>query len=246
VSGGYHNHSTEDSATVSGGRENIASGASSTVGGGSSNEATGSVSTVAGGIGNVASGLAATIPGGSGNRAVGAYSFAVGQRANAQHDGSYVFTDAVDRELSSDKPNEMVVRMSGGYWFWSDAMNSTGVRIVPGANSWSNVSDRNAKENFVEIDKLGILEALRQMPVTRWNLKAQDPGLLHIGPMAQDFYKAFSLGEDEKLINTSDALGVSFAAIQGLCEVLEEKEARIQDLEARLQRLEELVSRDSQ
>ena len=37
-----------------------------------------------------------------------------------------------------------------------------------------------------------------------------------IGPMAQDFYKAFGLGLDNKHITTIDEGGVALAAIQGL------------------------------
>jgi len=55
-----------------------------------------------------------------------------------------------------------------------------------------------------------------------WNYKAQDPSIRHIGPMAQDFYGAFSYGEDNKYINTLDADGVALAAIQGLYEVVKE------------------------
>ena len=49
-----------------------------------------------------------------------------------------------------------------------------------------------------------------------WNLKSQDPAIRHIGPMAQDFYAAFNVGEDDKHINSVDADGVALAAIQGL------------------------------
>ena len=52
--------------------------------------------------------------------------------------------------------------------------------------------------------------------------------------MAQDFYAAFGVGEDDKHIATIDADGVALAAIQGLYRVVEEKDARIAGLEARL------------
>lgn len=70
--------------------------------------------------------------------------------------------------------------------------------------------------------------------------------------MAQDFYAAFGMGEDEQYIGTVDADGVALAAIQGLYQVVQEKDARISalqaqnadqekrlnDLEARLSKLE--------
>ncbi len=55
--------------------------------------------------------------------------------------------------------------------------------------------------------------------------KVEDETIQHIGPMAQDFYAAFGLGDSETAIGTLDADGVSLAAIQALYQ-------RSQDLEA--------------
>ena len=53
----------------------------------------------------------------------------------------------------------------------------------------------------------------------------------HIGPMAQDFHAAFGLnGADDKHISVVDEGGVALAAIQGLNQKLNEKDAEIQDL----------------
>ena len=41
-----------------------------------------------------------------------------------------------------------------------------------------------------------------------------------MGPMAQDFYRAFGLGDTDKAINSIDSSGVAFAAIQGLNQKL--------------------------
>jgi hypothetical protein len=66
--------------------------------------------------------------------------------------------------------------------------------------------------------------------------------------VAQDFHAAFNVGEDDQHIATVDADGVALAAIQGLNEVVKEKEARIAalekqnvSLESRLAVLEKLV-----
>jgi len=45
--------------------------------------------------------------------------------------------------------------------------------------------------------------------------------------MAQDFYAAFGVGEDDKHISTVDADGVALAAIQGLYQLVREKDAQI-------------------
>jgi hypothetical protein len=45
--------------------------------------------------------------------------------------------------------------------------------------------------------------------------RAQDPGVRHMGPMGQDFHRAFGLGESSRYIATVDADGV-LAAIKGV------------------------------
>jgi hypothetical protein len=105
-------------------------------------------------------------------------------------------------------------------------------------------SDRNAKENFADIQSREVLAKVAALPITTWNYK-QDATSRHLGPMAQDFYAAFGVGLDDKHIATVDADGVALAAIQGLNQKLEEKTSRIEDLEKRLEKLEQLLdSRD--
>ena len=60
--------------------------------------------------------------------------------------------------------------------------------------------------------------------------------------MAQDFFAAFQVGEDEKHITTIDAYGVALAAIQGLNQKLEDKDAEIGRLSQRLEKLERLIN----
>lgn len=52
--------------------------------------------------------------------------------------------------------------------------------------------------------------------------------------MAQDFYAAFNVGADDKHIAVVDEGGVALAAIQGLNQKVEEKDARIQAQESRI------------
>ena len=53
--------------------------------------------------------------------------------------------------------------------------------------------------------------------------------------MAQDFYAAFGVGEEERYISTVDADGVALAAIQGLYELLHEKDREMEDLRDQLE-----------
>ena len=115
------------------------------------------------------------------------------------------------------------------------------MQLAAGGNAWSATSDRNLKEDFKPVDSRAVLAKLVATPVTEWNLISQDPAIRHIGPMAQDFKAAFGVGEDDRHISTTDADGVAFAAIQGLHEVVKEKDARIAELEKRLGSLEDQV-----
>ena len=90
-------------------------------------------------------------------------------------------------------------------------------------------SDRNMKENFAPVQPREVLEKVVALPITRWNYKS-DAGAAHVGPMAQDFYAAFQVGPDDKHIAVVDEGGVALAAIQGLNQKLNEKDAEIQEL----------------
>jgi hypothetical protein len=60
--------------------------------------------------------------------------------------------------------------------------------------------------------------------------------------MAQDFYAAFGVGENDTTITTIDADGVALAAIQGLYAENQALKAQVDDLETRLTALEKAVS----
>ncbi len=240
VGGGAGNVAQGDQSTASGGLGNRATDRFSTVGGGEDNLAgkpsgdskDSSYATVAGGTHNTANGVAATIPGGSFNTASGDYSFAAGRRAriDSRDAGTFLFADSNDVEFNSAAPNEFAVRATGGVRFVTAidgaGTPSAGVRLAQGSGSWESLGDRNAKDNIAPVDPREILSGLMSIPVTAWNYRAQDPSIRHIGPMAQDFH-LFGFGEDDKHISTVDAEGVSLAAIQGLYEIVQEKDDRI-------------------
>jgi type VI secretion system secreted protein VgrG len=99
-------------------------------------------------------------------------------------------------------------------------------------------SDRAHKENLQPVDPQTVLDKVSQLPITRWNY-ITEPGVDHLGPMAQDFYGLFRLGADDKHITTVDEGGVTLAAIQALARQLKEKDAEIQALQRRLEKLEQ-------
>ena len=62
--------------------------------------------------------------------------------------------------------------------------------------------------------------------------------------MAQHFYAAFGVGDDEGRIGNIDADGVALAAIQGLNQLVEEKDAQIAALTERVSALESAPATD--
>jgi hypothetical protein len=145
----------------------------------------------------------------------------------------------------------LFVKTPGGTTFYSNEGQTSGVSLAAGGGSWANLSDRNAKENFTAIDAQEILQRVASLSLTSWNYKSQEKNIRHIGPMAQDFYAAFSMGEDDHHITTVDADGVALAAIQGLNEKMQQlkNELKLRDtenaeLKARLERLEKLVEKN--
>lgn len=93
------------------------------------------------------------------------------------------------------------------------------------------VSDRNVKRDIVPVDPQAVLDGLSRVPIATWSYKSDDPSVTHMGPMAQDFYGEFGLGNTDKAYSPIDAHGVAFAAIQALYDRVKEQDARLEKLE---------------
>ncbi len=140
------NRVTANYGTVGGGYANIASGYAATVGGGQANHATGTGATIGGG-GSAPPAARPPPAGGAGNTAGGDYSFAAGYRAKATHQGSFVWGDSTNADISSTADNQFVARASGGVTLYTNSTLTAGVSVAAGGGSWSSVSDRALKEN---------------------------------------------------------------------------------------------------
>jgi hypothetical protein len=244
VGGGINNTASSVSATVGGGTGNTASSILTTVSGGEVNTASGGLATVGGGSGNTASGGSATVPGGQSNTASGNFSFAAGRRAKAIHDGSFVWGDSTNADVSSTANNQFVARAVGGVTFFSSTDTTApapGVNLPAGASAWTTISDRHSKEHFAPVDGEALLVRLNTIPILTWNWRAQDSSIRHMGPMAQDFYTAFGLGQDDKHISTVDADGVALAALQALYRLSLEKDGQLRRQQAELQEQQALL-----
>jgi hypothetical protein len=248
VGGGYLNKAGWYDATVGGGHENIASSTDTTIAGGEYNEASDQFATVGGGLSNRASGRYSTIPGGCCNEASGFDSFAAGSFAIAKDLGSFVWSDGSwqggSTPVYSTGPHSFSAHAIGGFNFWTNQYApTTGCWIAPGGGSINCSSSRHVKKDFAPVDRDRLLRRLDRVPVTTWSYREEKGAVRHIGPMAQDFSRAFEVGENDTSIAMVDADGVSLAAIQGLYRQNRALRGRLEDQNRRLMALERAVAR---
>ncbi len=102
-------------------------------------------------------------------------------------------------------------------------------------------SDRNTKENIQPVDTQEILAKVVNLPITTWNYIADEKDTPHMGPMAQDFFQSFQLGDDDKTIAYMDKDGVALAAIQGLYKTVASKDQAITELTQSVQAQQEVI-----
>jgi len=181
------------------------------------------------------------------------YAVALGHRASANgHDGAFVAADqSTTDSLEASANNQFNTRYAGGYRLFTNATTTTGVSLNAGGSSWNVISDRNRKENFLAVDGEDLLFRLRSVPVTTWSYIDESRQVRHMGPMAQDWHRAFGFNDDDKTINSGDFDGVNLAAIKALeartAELraaqaqLAEKSRKVDELEARIARIEALL-----
>lgn len=175
--------------------------------------------------------------------------------------GSFVIGDMSKTTYdTSSVQNQMTMRFNGGYRLFTSSDISTGVYMINNDGSWRSTCDRNKKENFRPINGEQILNKIKDMPITEWNYKGNDPSVKYIGPVAQDFYAAFGLGGTDSLgISTLCMDGVNIAAIQALekrtadlnttqntlsktVDELQQANEKIAKMEERLAKLEQMIA----
>ena len=191
---------------------------------------------------NIASGSNSTVPGGYNNIASGASSFAAGSSAAAAENGMFVWADAQSFDFNpttfraaGQSANTFNVRATGigGVLFVTGVSPTTGaptsVCFAQNLSGWTCTSDRNVKRNLRPVDSASVLEKVVAMPVYHWQPKdGPNRDVEHLGPMAQDFMAAFRLGDNDKAIGFQDEEGVALAAIQGLHQLVQAKDEKIE------------------
>ena len=70
-----------------------------------------------------------------------------------------------------------------------------------------------------------VLEKLVSIPVEEWNYIHEEDAIKHYGPYAEDFQRAFGIGDGET-INYMDAIGVLVASVKALNDRIDYLEGR--------------------
>ncbi len=246
IAGGSDDSANGQYSAIAGGYNNLADsqGHYGFIGGGSDNIVNAYAGVVAGGVQNVA-GTYAMVPGGQSNNALGGFSFAGGRGANARigaagaaADGAFVWADSngglfsATSDFFAQANDEFAVRARGGVRLRTSGDLLTGCNLAAGSGTWACTSDRNAKEAIKPVSARDVLAKVVTLPMSTWRFKGTSD--THMGPMAQDFRAAFGLGQDERTITHVDGQGVALAAIQGLYQLLAERDRRLDALEGEL------------
>ena len=242
--GSWNNISYGPFSTIAGGQRNISFEKGTTISGGRANRIVGEYCTVSGGWSNKVDGYSyySTIPGGLENRIYASnYGFAAGRYAKIWHNGCFAWADSNSSHVNTTAENQFIARASGGFVFMT-AVNgtTTGAQLPAGSGSWSSLSDKNSKENFKELNGREVLDKISAMPICTWNYKTQDDKIRHAGPMAQDFYAAFGLGEDERRLSNVDVDGIALAAIK---ELKLQKDTEINELKEKIKILTQRIDK---
>ena len=227
--------------TISGGVGNSVYGSRGTIAGGQQNLVLGAFSSIGGGARNKSDGGYSTVPGGSDNSATGNNSFAAGRNARATDDNSFVY-GARSTVTNSAGPGSFLVSVPGNIVFY--ATNTAGIGCTLSLAGWVCTSDRATKQGIRDLNVRDVLKRVVNLAVPSWEFIGATDNR-HIGPMAQDFKKAFGLGDTDKAISAMDMGGVALAAIQGLNQkvtaqgsVIRAKDSEIAKLKARLAAIE--------
>ncbi len=217
VLNGNNNSVSAEYGVIGSGLNNTVSGEGGYIASGGYNTVSGEGAVIVGGFNSTAAGTFATIPGGYVNSAGGTYSFAAGARASAANTGTFVWSDGSDGDaiLTSSRAYQFLARAAGGFTLWTNAASTVGATLAPGSGTWASASDRNLKTDVAHVDDDAVLEKVAALPISRWSYKSER-GVSHVGPMAQDFYAAFKVGQDDKHITSIDEDGVALAAIKAL------------------------------
>lgn len=178
------------------------------------------------------------------------HAFAFGKFAsNNGFQGTFIWSDG-SAQASADTfrntaNNEFAARATGGFRLRTNLLGTTGCNLPAGSGVFNCTSSRSTKENFLAVNGSEVLSQLKGIEVSSWNYISEGQKVRHMGPMAEDFFKAFQLGTGNTSIGLQDLTGVSLAAIKELDQrtnELRHKTAEVEQLREQVNQLRQVNS----
>jgi hypothetical protein len=158
--------------------------------------------------------------------------------------GTFIWSDGSAQQTAdtfrNTANNEFAARATGGFRFRTNLGGTTGCNLPAGSGVFNCTSSRTTKENFLNVKGDDVLSRIRNLSVSTWNYIDEGRQVRHMGPMAEDFYKAFGLGTNNVSIGVQDLAGVSLAAVKALdarTAELQRKTAEVTTLRAEVDNL---------
>ncbi len=191
----------------------------------------------------------------------------IGSTISATHSGNFIFGDGSAGGISTSATDGFTAKCSGGAIFWSDAGLTTGVSLAAGGASWAPISDKNKKENLVELSYTDILNRVENLPIYSYNFIGNPVQQKCMGPVAQDWHgpNGFPLdpiveevedpenegetitvqreAKDKLSIEIMDMLGVCLASIKALVDKNNQLQAQVVSLQSQNQLFESRLSK---
>lgn len=159
-------------------------------------------------------------------RTITRYGLTLGGRGEILHTGGNGLIigtlEADDIVMGTNNTNRLQINGSTG------AVTVSGNLTVNG--TFSNPSSRELKEGFEPVDPRTVLDRFAQLSIQEWSYKSDARKLRHVGPTVEDFQTAFGLGTEGQYIFPMDVQGVTMTAVQGLYQLVQEKDAKIAEL----------------
>lgn len=168
------------------------------------------------------------------------YSVALGYRATTCSSGSlasstcanprtgaFVWGDeSTTGYLNAQANNEFRIRAAGGIRLRTSAnanaapgvSGNTGCDLPSGSGTFSCASSRTIKTAFEAIDTQTLLAGIRALPLSTWAYIEDHTGTRHLGPVAEDFFAQFGLGEGPSSIGAQDLASLGLVGVQALAE----------------------------
>jgi hypothetical protein len=149
--------------------------------------------------------------------------------------GTFIWSDGSAQQSAdtfrNTANNEFAARATGGFRFRTNLGGTTGCNLPAGSGVFNCTSSRTAKTNFATVSGVDVLAKVRSLPISTWNYIGEGAGVRHLGPMAEDFYAAFGLGEGDKSIGMQDLASVSLAGVKALEERTAELQAKSSEVD---------------